>query len=93
MYIYYIIYVKRAIKYFLSFQCNSRLYYVSYSLFTDDANESKRSLFNLRYPKIFQKHPANSAEAALASMETLDDKLDNANDGMETVKLETEVGC
>lgn len=46
-------------------------------------------LFNLRYSKVFQKHTPDNAEATLASMETLDDKLDTPNDGMETVKLET----
>lgn len=46
-------------------------------------------LFNLRYPKVFQKHTTDNTEVTLASMETLDDKLDTPNDGMETVKLET----
>ncbi|XP_075972790.1 neurotactin [Anticarsia gemmatalis] len=64
-------------------------------LHQDDGEDNKGDrkkmggLFNLRYPKVFQKHSANNAEATLASMETLDDKLDTPNDGMETVKLET----
>lgn len=42
----------------------------------------------MKYPKLFQKRSDSSAEAALASMETLDDKPDTPNDGMETVKLD-----
>lgn len=45
-------------------------------------------MFNLKYPKLFQKRSDSNADAALASMETLDDKLDTPNDGMETVKLD-----
>lgn len=51
--------------------------------------DRKRGLFNIRYPRVFQKRgSAPNNEATLASMETLDDKLDTPNDGMETVKLE-----
>ncbi|CAH0717268.1 unnamed protein product, partial [Brenthis ino] len=45
-------------------------------------------LFNVKYPKLFQKRSASATEAALASMETLEDKLDTPNDGMENVKLD-----
>lgn len=40
---------------------------------------------------MFQKHSASATEAALASMETLEDKLDTPNDGMENVKLDVTV--
>lgn len=46
-------------------------------------------MFNVKYPKLFQKNSAT--EAALASMETLEDKLDATNDGMENVKLDMTV--
>uniref|UniRef100_A0A2A4K3X3 Carboxylesterase type B domain-containing protein n=1 Tax=Heliothis virescens TaxID=7102 RepID=A0A2A4K3X3_HELVI len=56
----------------------------------NEDKERKRGLFNIRYPRVFQKRGSapNNADATLASMETLDDKLDTPNDGMETVKLE-----
>ncbi|XP_049865227.1 neurotactin [Pectinophora gossypiella] len=55
----------------------------------EDANERKRGLiFDLKYPKIFQRRSAKDGEATLASMETLEDKLDTPNDGMENVKLD-----
>lgn len=50
--------------------------------------ESKKAIFNIKYPKIFQKRSETNPEATLASMETLEDKLDTPNDGMENVKLE-----
>lgn len=40
---------------------------------------------------MFQKRSAGAAEATLASMETLEDKLDTPNDGMENVKLDVAV--
>lgn len=43
------------------------------------------------YPKMFQKRSTGAAEATLASMETLEDKLDTPNDGMENVKLDVAV--
>ncbi|KAI5641959.1 carboxylesterase family domain-containing protein [Phthorimaea operculella] len=46
-------------------------------------------LQNLKYPKMFQRRSTKDPEAALASMETLEDKLDTPNDGMENVKLDT----
>ncbi|XP_026748174.2 neurotactin [Galleria mellonella] len=61
---------------------------------SDGNVENKRSFFNVKYPKVFQRNMPN-AEATLASMETLEDKLDTPNDGMENVKLdmaETEEG-
>ncbi|XP_021184636.3 neurotactin [Helicoverpa armigera] len=56
----------------------------------NEEKERKKGLFNIRYPRVFQKRGSapNNADATLASMETLDDKLDTPNDGMETVKLE-----
>ncbi|CAH2091855.1 unnamed protein product [Euphydryas editha] len=53
-----------------------------------DSIGAKKSfgLFNVKYPKLFQKNSAK--EATLASMETLEDKLDAPNDGMENVKLD-----
>ncbi|KAI8440098.1 hypothetical protein MSG28_001517 [Choristoneura fumiferana] len=60
----------------------------------DDSNidEKKGSrLFNVKYPKIFKKGSSKDPEATLASMETLEDKLDTPNDGMENVKLDPEV--
>ncbi|KAG6453793.1 hypothetical protein O3G_MSEX008315 [Manduca sexta] len=54
----------------------------------EDAKAERKGLFVLKYPKLFQKRSDSAAEAALASMETLDEKLDPANDGMENVKLE-----
>ncbi|XP_072941544.1 neurotactin [Epargyreus clarus] len=56
---------------------------------TDGANQGKKhfGMFNVKYPKMFQKRTA-AAEATLASMETLEDKLDTPNDGMENVKLD-----
>lgn len=61
--------------------------------FTEDGNaEPKRRLNiklpNVKYPKIFQRQSAKDQEATLASMETLEDKLDTPTDGMENVKLE-----
>ncbi|KAI8440103.1 hypothetical protein MSG28_001517 [Choristoneura fumiferana] len=59
----------------------------------DDSNidEKKGSrLFNVKYPKIFKKGSSKDPEATLASMETLEDKLDTPNDGMENVKLDPE---
>lgn len=41
---------------------------------------------------MFQKRSGSATEAALASMETLEDKLDTPNDGMENVKLDMTVG-
>ncbi|CAB3254154.1 unnamed protein product [Arctia plantaginis] len=55
----------------------------------DKEERKKGGLFNLKYPKVFQKNETDNAEITLASMETLDDKLDTTNDGMETVKLES----
>ncbi|XP_013185565.2 neurotactin [Amyelois transitella] len=46
---------------------------------------------NIKYPKVFQRRTANN-EATLASMETLEDKLDTPNDGMENVKLDVADG-
>lgn len=40
---------------------------------------------------MFQKNSGSAAGAALASMETLEDKLDTPNDGMENVKLDVTV--
>ncbi|CAH0628972.1 unnamed protein product [Chrysodeixis includens] len=56
----------------------------------ENKEERKKGIFNIRYPRVFQKRGSapNNADATLASMETLDDKLDTPNDGMETVKLE-----
>lgn len=58
----------------------------------DGANQGKKrfGMFNVKYPKMFQKRTA-AAEATLASMETLEDKLDTPNDGMENVKLDMTV--
>ncbi|CAK1578232.1 unnamed protein product [Parnassius mnemosyne] len=55
----------------------------------DKENDQKKhfGIFNVKYPKMFQKHNMNQ-EATLASMETLEDKLDTPNDGMENVKLD-----
>ncbi|XP_045533823.1 neurotactin [Papilio machaon] len=51
-------------------------------------DQSKRlGIFNVKYPKMFQKRNA-AQEATLASMETLEDKFDTTNDGMENVKLD-----
>ncbi|CAF4954986.1 unnamed protein product [Pieris macdunnoughi] len=53
--------------------------------------EKSRSfaIFNsLKYPKMFNKQTRKNAEATLASMETLEDKLDTTNDGMENIKLD-----
>ncbi|XP_037968114.2 neurotactin [Plutella xylostella] len=52
--------------------------------------ETKRGirLPNIKYPKFLQKKSDKDAEATLASMETLEDKLDTPNDGMENVKLD-----
>ncbi|KAJ2950717.1 hypothetical protein O0L34_g8979 [Tuta absoluta] len=47
------------------------------------------NLTNLKYPKMFQRRSTKDPEATLASMETLEDKLDTPNDGMENVKLDT----
>ncbi|OWR53363.1 hypothetical protein KGM_211871 [Danaus plexippus plexippus] len=49
-------------------------------------NKKSFGMFNV-YPKIFKKQSASN-EAALASMETLEDKLDTPNDGMENIKLD-----
>ncbi|KAL4703398.1 hypothetical protein ACJJTC_011187 [Scirpophaga incertulas] len=56
----------------------------------DGENGQKRAIFNIKYPKVFKKHTVTNPEAALASMETLEDKLDTPNDGMENVKLDME---
>ncbi|XP_028177329.1 neurotactin isoform X1 [Ostrinia furnacalis] len=53
----------------------------------DHDSGTKSEMFSIRYPKIFRKS-SNKPEATLASMETLEDKLDTPNDGMENVKLE-----
>lgn len=55
--------------------------------------ETKRGirLPNIKYPKFLQKKSDKDAEATLASMETLEDKLDTPNDGMENVKLDGDV--
>ncbi|XP_063374764.1 neurotactin [Cydia amplana] len=45
---------------------------------------------NVDYQKYFQKRSNKDPEATLASMETLEDKLDTPNDGMENVKLDPE---
>lgn len=60
---------------------------------TEEGNpEPKRRLNiklpNVKYPKIFQRQSAKDQEATLASMETLEDKLDTPTDGMENVKLD-----
>lgn len=59
-------------------------------LLISEEKDRKKGLFNIKYPRVFQKRGSapNNADATLASMETLDDKLDTPNDGMETVKLE-----
>ncbi|CAK1551704.1 unnamed protein product [Leptosia nina] len=44
--------------------------------------------FTFKYPNIFNKQTRKNAEATLASMETLEDKLDTPNDGMENIKLD-----
>ncbi|KAJ8726916.1 hypothetical protein PYW08_015313 [Mythimna loreyi] len=56
----------------------------------NEEKDRKKGLFKIRYPSVFQKRGSapKNADATLASMETLDDKLDTPNDGMETVKLE-----
>ena len=56
-----------------------------------NGGKKKFGLFNVKYPQMFQKHSASATEAALASMETLEDKLDTPNDGMENVKLDVTV--
>ncbi|XP_004927921.2 neurotactin isoform X1 [Bombyx mori] len=53
-----------------------------------EQQKTKRSIFNIRYPNFFKKRSPSTAEATLASMETLDDKMDTSNDGLENVKLE-----
>lgn len=40
---------------------------------------------------MFKKRSENAAEATLASMETLEDKVDAANDGLENIKLDMSV--
>ncbi|XP_061706096.1 neurotactin isoform X1 [Cydia pomonella] len=45
---------------------------------------------NVDYQIFFQKRSNKDPEATLASMETLEDKLDTPNDGMENVKLDPE---
>lgn len=42
-------------------------------------------------PKLFQRKSEKDPEATLASMETLEDKLDTPNDGMENIKLDGDV--
>ncbi|XP_068627601.1 neurotactin [Battus philenor] len=55
-----------------------------------DNNQQKRlGLFNVKYPKMFKKRDPNQ-EVTLASMETLEDKLDTPNDGMENIKLDVD---
>ncbi|XP_034825684.1 neurotactin isoform X2 [Maniola hyperantus] len=55
----------------------------------ENPGQKKRlGIFNVMYPKMFQRRSAGAAEATLASMETLEDKVDTPNDGMETVKLD-----
>ncbi|CAH2268202.1 jg8208 [Pararge aegeria aegeria] len=55
----------------------------------DNTGQKKRlGIFNFMNPKMFQKRSAGAAEATLASMETLEDKIDTPNDGMENVKLD-----
>lgn len=61
--------------------------------FTEEDNpEPKRRLNiklpNVKYPKFFQRQSSKDQEATLASMETLEDKLDTPTDGMENVKLD-----
>ncbi|CAG9791893.1 unnamed protein product [Diatraea saccharalis] len=51
-------------------------------------NGERKRIFNIKYPKVFQKRSGTDPEATLASMETLEDKLDTPNDGMENIKLE-----
>ncbi|XP_041973528.1 neurotactin [Aricia agestis] len=53
-----------------------------------DNTKKPMGLFKLPYPKLFQKKSTNANEAALASMETLEDKVDAANDGLENIKLD-----
>lgn len=67
--------------------------YITHQITDDNNVEEKKgiSLFNVKYPKIFKKGSSKDAEATLASMETLEDKLDTPNDGMENVKLDPEV--
>ncbi|RVE48414.1 hypothetical protein evm_006975 [Chilo suppressalis] len=54
----------------------------------DGEGGERKRIFNIKYPKVFQKRSEINPEATLASMETLEDKLDTPNDGMENVKLE-----
>ncbi|XP_038213745.1 neurotactin-like [Zerene cesonia] len=53
-----------------------------------DAEKKEFGLFNFTYSKMFKKQQQKNAGAALASMETLEDKLDTPNDGMENIKLD-----
>ncbi|CAG4940466.1 unnamed protein product [Colias eurytheme] len=53
-----------------------------------DVEKKEFVLFNFTYSKMFKKQQQKNASAALASMETLEDKLDTPNDGMENIKLD-----
>ncbi|XP_045492309.1 neurotactin [Colias croceus] len=53
-----------------------------------DVEKKEFVLFNFTYSKMFKKQQQKNAGAALASMETLEDKLDTPNDGMENIKLD-----
>ncbi|CAH2063422.1 unnamed protein product, partial [Iphiclides podalirius] len=53
-----------------------------------ERDQPKRfGIFDVKYPRMFKKGNTNQ-EATLASMETLEDKLDPTNDGMENIKLD-----
>ncbi|VVD03414.1 unnamed protein product [Leptidea sinapis] len=56
-----------------------------------DGNTSKSKnlyMFDLKYSKLFKRQHNKDLEAKLASVETLEDKLDTPNDGMENIKLD-----
>lgn len=60
---------------------------------TSESNTKRRILAGIRLPlagMFRQSEPPKDPEAALASLETLDDKLDTPNDGLENVKLDKE---
>lgn len=88
----YIVYVK-TLKWYHLIQVTPMLSIVNATLLGGNGDKGQSiGIFNrFKYPKMFNKRTQKNAEATLASMETLGDKLDPPNDGMENIKLDMAV--